>query len=195
MAMGRPREFDAEQALESALKVFWMKGYEGTSMPDLTAAMGINRPSLYAAFGNKEQLFRKALDRYTEKAQKRFAEALATKTAREAVANVLGSIADTCACTETPKGCLLVQGALSCGDDAAPIREELARRRNGSEEMWRARFAKGIADGDLPQDTNAEALARYIVTVTEGLAVRSAGGATSEDLKPVVAFALKAFPG
>lgn len=195
MAMGRPREFDTDQALESALKVFWQKGYEGTSMPDLTAAMGINRPSLYAAFGNKEQLFRKALDRYTEKSQKRLAEAMAAPTAREAVATVLNGIASTCGCTETPKGCLLVQGALSCGDEAQPIREELARRRLGTEAAWRERFIKAVKDGDLPAESDPAGLARFLATIIEGLAVRSAGGATPEELKPVVDIALRAFPG
>jgi AcrR family transcriptional regulator len=121
------------------MRVFWQHGYEGTSLPDLTKAMGINRPSLYAAFGNKEELFRKALDRYVDQAEKRFQEVLAAPTARETVERLLRGVVEK-GCSDQTRGCLLVQGALTCGEAAAPIRDELAARRNAVEKLLLARF-------------------------------------------------------
>jgi AcrR family transcriptional regulator len=192
--MGRPREFDINEALDCALKVFWQKGYEGTSLPDLTDAMGINRPSLYAAFGNKEELFRKALDRYMEKSAESLRQMLDAPTARAGVERLLHKIADSSACMETPRGCLLVQGALSCGDAAQPIRQELIARRAGTEGALRRRFERAIAEGELPATVSAADLARYVATVMHGMAVQSAGGASREDLLSVADTALKAFP-
>src|SRR5262245_28573236 len=114
--MGRPREFDAEEALERALYVFWRKGYEGASLSDLTEAMGINRPSLYAAFGNKEELFRKALDRYADGPAAFNRQALESKTARGVVECLLRGTAESVTDPCHPAGCLAVQGALSCGE-------------------------------------------------------------------------------
>src|SRR3981189_352428 len=121
MAMGRPREFDVDKALELALQVFWRKGYEGASMADLTETMGITRPSLYSAFGNKEELFRKALDRYVDGPGGYFQVALAKPTMRAVVEHLLYESADAVTDPNHPPGCLAVQGALSCGDAAESI--------------------------------------------------------------------------
>src|SRR5437588_4542148 len=129
MPAGRPRTFDAEKALDRALKVFWRKGYEGTSLPDLTRAMRINRPSLYAAFGNKEALFRKALDRYVEGPAAYVRKALDEPTARAAAGRLLGGTIDLLTDPRHPRGCLMVQGALACGEAAESVRRELAARR------------------------------------------------------------------
>src|SRR5688572_33014639 len=112
--MGRPREFDMSVALDQALDVFWRNGYESTSIADLTAAMGVNPPSLYACFGNKEGLFRAALDRYERTRGASMAEALARPTAREAVEHLLRSSAKYQTDPDSPPGCLLVQAALTC---------------------------------------------------------------------------------
>src|SRR3982751_4547831 len=112
-ARGRPRSFDADRALDQALKVFWSKGYEGTSLPDLTTAMGINRPSLYAAFGNKESLFRKAVERYAEGPAGYVGEALELPTARAVVESLLEGAVRLLSDRKHPSGCLMVQGALS----------------------------------------------------------------------------------
>lgn len=194
MSAGRPREFDTDEALDRALHVFWQKGYEGASLPDLTEAMGINRPSLYAAFGNKEELFRKVVDRYTEQAKERMEEMLAEPDIRKALGQILYGVADGTACPKSPKGCLLVQGALSCGDNAVPLRQELATRRAASEALIRRRCERAIAEGDLPPSVSASDLARYITTIIQGMAVQSAGGATAEDLRAVAAWALEALP-
>ena len=194
MAMGRPREFDAEKALESALHVFWRKGYEGTSLSDLTEAMGINRPSLYAAFGNKEELFRKALDRYTEGPAAFNREALKEPTARKVVERLLAAAAVAMTDPCHPAGCLAVQGALSCGEAAQSIREELTKRRATFEAELRLRFERAKAAGDLSAATGPADLARYISTVIQGMAVQAAGGATRDDLKRVVDMVLRAWP-
>src|SRR3954465_5697301 len=118
MPRGRPRDFDVDEALDRALEVFWRRGYEGGSRPDLTQAMGINRRSLYAAFGNKEALFRKALDRYVEGPASYMRAALEEPTARAPVERLLRETADRLADPRHPGGCLIVQGALACGDAA-----------------------------------------------------------------------------
>ena len=143
MATGRPRTFCVDQALDIALKVFWKKGYEGTSIDDLTKAMGINRPSLYCAFGNKEELFRKALDRYAEGSGALVREAIGEPTARAAAEHLLCGAADGLTDPRHPPGCLAVQGALSCGEAAEPIRKELCARRAAAEESLRERLRAG----------------------------------------------------
>src|SRR5262245_17109150 len=125
VAMGRPREFDMEKALDKALDVFWRNGYEGASIADLTAAMGINPPSLYAAFGNKEGLFRKALDRYVEQRTKFWNQALAEPTARGMVEYLLRKGADFLTEECNPHGCMIVRSALSCSEAEDGIKREL----------------------------------------------------------------------
>src|SRR5271155_297285 len=128
-AVGRPLGFDPAKALDKALRVFWKHGYEGASLTDLTEAMGINRPSMYAKFGNKEELFRKALDRYTKLAGSSREEALEEPTARGAVEKILLGSADALSEPGHPRGCLMVQGALTCGDASDAVRRELSARR------------------------------------------------------------------
>jgi AcrR family transcriptional regulator len=191
---GRPREFDAEKALDRALKVFWRKGYEGASLPELTRAMGINRPSLYAAFGNKEALFRKVLDRYAEGPAAYFREALNEPTARSVAERMLVGAVDLLTGPRSPRGCLLVHGALACGEAAESIRRELASRRAAGEAAIRQRFERALAEGDLPPDVCPADLARYVVTVRQGMAVQAAGGAGREELRRVAEMALRAWP-
>jgi AcrR family transcriptional regulator len=191
---GRPREFDPEEALDKALHVFWEQGYEGTSLSDLTDAMGISRPSLYAAFGNKEELFRRALDRYAERGPGSIQrEALAEPTARRVVERLLRGVAESLTDPSNPPGCLAVQGALSCGNAAESIKRELCSRRSASEAALAARFERAKHDGDLGPAANPSALARFVVTVTQGMSVQAAGGATHADLLAVVDMALLAW--
>jgi AcrR family transcriptional regulator len=191
MAMGRPREFDIDEALDSALHVFWSKGYEGTSIAELTEAMGITRPSLYAAFGNKEELFRKALDRYVDGPGGYVRLALAEKTARDVVDKLLHGTADAVTDPSCPSGCLAVQGALTCGDTSQSVKEELMARRAKGEENLRVRFRQAQADGDLPVDADPEDLARYISIVLQGMAVQAASGASRDDLRKIADMVLK----
>jgi AcrR family transcriptional regulator len=194
MPVGRPRAFDVDKALDRALKVFWRKGYEGASLPDLTRAMGINRPSLYSAFGNKESLFRKAIDRYVEGPACHVGEALKQRTALAVVEHLFRGGIDLITDSRYPRGCFMVQGALACGDDADRIRREMARRRAAFEAALAERFGRAITDGDLPPDSDAADLARFVATVSHGMAVQAAGGATRAELLRVAEIAVRAWP-
>ncbi|MES2029490.1 MAG: TetR/AcrR family transcriptional regulator [Pseudomonadota bacterium] len=193
MALGRPREFDTDTALDLALHVFWRKGYEGASMTDLTEAMGITKPSLYAAFGNKEDLFRKALDRYVDGPGGYFRTGLEKPTAREAVEHILYESVEAVTDPKNP-GCLAVQGALCCGDAAETIKQELTARRSKSEDDLRIRFTRAIAEGDLPGDADAGDLARYVSAILQGMAVQAAGGAPREQLRKLADMAMRSWP-
>jgi len=195
VARGRPREFDADEALDRALEVFWRKGYEGASLPDLTRAMGINRPSLYAAFGNKESLFRKALARYLDGPAAYAREALEEPTARAVAERLLNESARKLTDAHGPRGCLVVQAALACGETSESVRRELVAHRAALQAELRRRFERGVAEGDLSSDVDCADLARYVVTVVHGMAVQAAGGATRAELRHVAAIALRAWPG
>jgi AcrR family transcriptional regulator len=191
---GRPRTFDVDEALDIALKVFWRKGYEGTSIDDLTKAMGINRPSLYCAFGNKEELFRKALDRYAEGPGALYREALDEPTARGVAERLLGGVAEALGDPRNPRGCLSVRAALSCGEEADPIRCELNARRAATDAALRDRLERAKQEGDLPADACPADLARYLATVAQGMSVQAAGGASPDDLRQIAGVALRAWP-
>jgi AcrR family transcriptional regulator len=194
MAMGRPREFDVEKALELALQVFWRKGYEGASMADLTETMGITKPSLYAAFGNKEELFRKALDRYVDGPGGYVQVALAKPTARAVVEHLLYESANAVTDPNHPPGCLAVQGALSCGDAAESIKQELMARRANGEQDLRRRFERAIAEGDLPSGSDAADLAAYVSAILQGIAVQAAGGTSRVQLHKIAEMTLRTWP-
>lgn len=194
MARGRPRQFDPDKALDAAMLLFWRHGYEGTSMSALTDAMGINTPSLYAAFGSKERLFRKALDRYIEKPASYLPKALEAPTARAAVERMFAGAIHMVMRPRQPDGCLLVHGALASGPGSAAIQKELSRRRAGAEAIVRRRFERAIGEGDLPQDADAAKLAKYVVTVIWGMSVQAAGGATRVELENVARMAMRAWP-
>jgi AcrR family transcriptional regulator len=191
---GRPREFDTDEALDAALKVFWRKGYEGASLSDLTEAMGINRPSLYAAFGDKEKLFRTVIARYVDGPAACVLTALDEPTARAVAEAILRKTVDLVTDRRNPRGCLLVQAALACGEGAETIRQELAARRAAGETAIRDRFQRAQREGDLPAEVNPADLASYVVTVMRGMSVQAAGGATPTQLRRVAKMALRAWP-
>jgi AcrR family transcriptional regulator len=191
---GRPRAFDTDTALESAMQVFWRKGYEGTSLSDLTAAMGVNPPSLYAAFGSKEELFRKAMDRYEQGPGGYTPKALEAPAARAVAEQLLAGAVALHGTTRNPKGCLGVQGALACGEGGRAIQQDQSSRRVLVEKLVRQRFERAKAEGDLPGDSSPADLARYIRAVICGLAVQSADGATRKDLQKTADMAMRAWP-
>jgi AcrR family transcriptional regulator len=194
MPSGRTRQFDSDEALNRALEVFWARGYEGATLPSLTRAMGINRPSLYAAFGNKEQLFRKALDRYQAGPQSFVGEALKKPTARAVAEALFSGFVRMQRDESSVRGCMIVSGALACGEEVEPVRRELVRLRQATVTALRERFERAVRQGDLPEGTECAALARYIATVLNGLAVQAASGATEDDLRQVAAVAMRAWP-
>ena len=191
---GRPRAFDPDAALERAMHVFWAKGYEGASLSDLTRAMRINRPSLYAAFGNKEQLFRKVLDRYMDGPLAYFGKALAAPTARDVIEQIFLGAAKMAGDPRNPAGCLVVQGALACGNAARSVRKEIAARRAAAKAALHRRFQRAKREGDLPQSGDPADLARYVMTVLHGMAVQGADGANQDQLRRVAQVALRAWP-
>lgn len=192
--MGRPRSFDSDQALDRAMRLFWEKGYEGASLAELTRAMGINPPSLYAAFGSKEGLFRAVLDRYAKCRESFFAGVRSAPTARQAVELLFSGIIEKAADPDQPKGCLLVQGGLACRGESGLVAEELAQRRAGIELLLRERFQRALAEGDLRPGTDPTALAAYFSTVIQGMNVQAASGAGRDELAKVAALALGAIP-
>src|ERR1700687_980830 len=191
---GRPRAFDPDVALERAMHVFWAKGYEGAALSDLTRAMRINRPSLYAAFGNKEELFRKVLDRYVDGPLAYFGKALAAPKARDVIEQIFFGAARMAGDRRLPSGCLSVQGALAVGNAARSVRKEAAGRRATSEVALRRRLQRAKREGDLPKNADPAELARYVMTVLQGMAVQGADGASPDQLRRVAQVALRAWP-
>jgi AcrR family transcriptional regulator len=192
---GRPREFDVDEALTAALRVFWRRGYEGASMAELTAEMGIAKPSLYAAFGNKEELFKKALDLYEREKMAYMAEALKEPTSRAMAAKLLMGALEMQTSSCDPKGCLGVISAVSCGPEAATIRECVIERQESVRRIVIARLEDFKKEGDLPSDIDTEALARYMTAVLQGLSVQAGAGASKTELKSLVDMAMRTWPG
>jgi len=195
MTAGRPRQFDYDEALDKAMHVFWQKGFEGTSMPDLTDAMGMNRPSIYSSFGNKEELYRKALERYSERSFAIFKDKLSAPKLRDAIEGLLCGAAQQFSCGEKmPKGCMAVQGGLVGSDDADGACEQNTAQREAMMKLLQDRCKQGVSDGELPPGTDTKAMARYISTIINGMAVQSAGGVPGKELKAVAQMALSIFP-
>jgi AcrR family transcriptional regulator len=192
---GRPRGFDADAALDRAVEVFWRQGYEGASLSDLTEAMGINRTSMNAAYGNKEELFRRAVARYAEADMAYARDALTRPTAYAVIEAFLRANADALTRADRPPGCLSVQGGLAEGGDNGHIAGFLAESRLAGERALADRLARAVKEGDLPADTDPRALARYVMVVSEGNAVHATAGAGRAALHATVDIALRAVPG
>jgi AcrR family transcriptional regulator len=190
---GRPRAFDADEALDRVLRVFWARGYEGTSLSDLTEALGLSRPSLYAAFGNKEELFRKACARYAAATAALGPGGCDGLTPRQAAERFLLASAEGVA-QEAHPGCLLVTSALATGDEADTVRRELCKARRRGEEAWRDWLADAKARGALDPAADPDDLARHLTTVAYGLSVQARSGATRDELLRAARFALRAWP-
>ena len=195
MRTGRPRSFCKEEALDRAMTVFWRSGYEGASLTNLTEAMGINSPSLYACFGSKEGLFKAVLQRYDERRNTFMTQVTAAPTAAAVAETFLYGVADFVAATggRNPPGCLMLQGGISCGDDTIP--DMLAKHRAEKEAMLRARFEQAKKQGDLPKTSDPAALARYLCVMANGICVQAAAGASTRELREVAAIALANWPG
>jgi AcrR family transcriptional regulator len=192
--MGRARTFDADEALDRAMTVFWSKGYEGASLSDLTEAMGISRPSLYAAYGNKEELFRKALERYGEGPSAYERDALTQPTARAVAEALLRGAADVQTDPATPAGCLAVLGTTYCAEESSPIGKTVIAFRVAGHAAIRERLERARAEGDLPANADPAALTHYIGTVVCGMAVLAASGATRTELERVIELTMRAWP-
>ncbi|WP_413760551.1 TetR/AcrR family transcriptional regulator [Streptomyces sp. MMBL 11-3] len=192
--IGRPRGFDPDEALERAMLVFWKHGYEGASTTCLTHAMGISTTSMYAAFGNKEKLFRKVLERYDEGPSAYLAEALEEPTALGVATAILAGTVRTTTRPAGPHGCLGVQGALTVSDSGQEIRDLLVAWRNGGYSVVRERFRRAVDEGDLPADADPGLLARYVTTLAHGIAVQAASGVDRDELQELADAALHNWP-
>lgn len=192
MGMGRPREFDADVALDQAMEVFWRHGYEGATIAQLTEAMGINPPSLYACFGNKEGLLKAALDRYAKLRGAWMDEVVSAPTARDVAERMLMGIADKQTDPANPPGCLLVQGGIACGTGSENVPFELAARRAQNEDQLRDRFIRAREEGDLKPTSDPAALARYVSAVSVGMGVMASSGSDREALRQVASVAVQA---
>lgn len=179
------------------MRLFWEKGYEATSISDLTAAMGIGAPSLYAAFGSKAGLYRAALDHYRRTYDDiGWGGFRAAATAREAVAALLMDSAAslTGSRSDTPRGCMVTLSTVD-DEDHADLGEVVRTARRDGFEQLKARLQQGVTDGELPADTDVHALARFVQTVQSGMSILARDGATQAELEAVAQAALRSFPG
>lgn len=192
---GRPRAFDREQALALAMQLFWQHGFEGTSTAQLCAAMGIAMPSLYAAFGSKEALYREALALYAQQFGSPLTDALAAGgPARDAVERMLLVAARQFSQASHPRGCMVAGGELQCSPQAAELATAVAAQRGGAERVIRRRLDAARAAGELPAGTDTAALAGYFAMVVQGMAVQARDGAKAASLKRLAALAMAAWP-
>ncbi|APZ97198.1 TetR family transcriptional regulator [Sphingopyxis sp. QXT-31] len=191
---GRPREFCVDQALAEALHVFWAKGYDGASMTDLTEAMGITKPSLYAAFGNKEALFHKALDLYEREKLEYGRAALEQPTARKVAEYYLRGAIEIHGGTSDPKGCMGLISSLACSPEAESIKADVVRRRASSQRLLVERFERAKAEGDIPAHVDAEGLTSVLYALLQGITVQAGAGATHAELERLVDTSMTLWP-
>lgn len=194
VARGRPREFCVDHALAQALRVFWTKGYEGASLTDLTDAMGITRPSLYAAFGNKESLFRKALDLYEREKMAYIGQGLAEPTARKVAETMLRGALENVAGEGEPHGCMRVIASVACGPAAQSLHDEIVQRTDIFKQMMVDRFDRAKAEGDLPAHIDTLGLTGVLVAWLQGISIQSNQGISRNDLERLIDTALALWP-
>jgi len=191
--LGRPREFDEEEAVEAAMRVFWEKGYEGASLRDLTKAMGIDRKSMYVVLGDKETLFLKALDRYSATHLGFLPKALGKPTLREFVNEMFDAAIRFFTDKDHPDACFSIQN-FAVSDEAQPIKDAMMDWREWGLDQFRKRIERARKEGDLPPEVKPESFARYLAVIMSGLAVQAASGATLGELKRVIEIARKTMP-
>ncbi|MGG1948235.1 TetR/AcrR family transcriptional regulator [Trinickia sp. NRRL B-1857] len=192
---GRPRAFDKGAALARAMEVFWDKGYEGASMTDLTSAMGIASPSLYAAFGSKEALFQEALDYYRNTEGREIWGGLSESgTAFEAIQSYLMQTARAFTRRGKPPGCLVVLSALHPAEHSNTVRQRLIEMRLQNAERIKQRLMQGVTTGEISSKADLSAIAKYYVTVQQGMSIQARDGATRRELETIAHAALAAWP-
>jgi len=191
---GRPRGFNYDEALDRAMHVFWRKGFDGASLNDLTAAMGIQPASLYKAFGNKLTLFEKALTRYLAGPVAFVHDALDEPTAFAVADRILRRTAELLTEGRSRRGCMTIQAALAGGVEGEPVRRKLIALRVKEQDALRRRFERAKSEGDLPNDADAADLARFVTAIYQGMTVQAINGASREDLLRLADTALRLWP-
>ena len=192
--MGRPREFDPDQALARAVELFWEKGYEGASLGELTEVMGITRPSLYGTYGNKEELFRKALNFYDEHFMGFIGKSLQEPTARQVVEHLLFGYVDSQTLPDHPWGCLGVHGAQPGSESDGSMHHELAARRNSVRTALRDRLRTAQKDGDLSASASPDDMAMLVMLIAQGSAMQARAGSSRSELRRAVALTVATLP-
>lgn len=187
---GRPRAFDRAEALEHAGLTFWRLGYEGASIADLTKAMGITPQSLYAAFSSKADLYREALGWYQSKIGRFSTAALEEPDVSIALERLLMEAAIEFSAPGRPHGCMISTAVLNCAEENQPIAEMVEDQRNATLDALQGRITRGIAGKQLPSDTNARALARFVGAIIQGMSVQARDGASVTELQAIASIAL-----
>ena len=192
---GRPREFDPATALDRAIEIFYAKGYEATTLDDLTAAMGIKRPSLYASFGNKEALFLQSLERYGERSALAAQTALTSQNnAQKAVEAFLYLVAEWHTQHSQMMGCLIANSSSDCREEQSNICDRIQHLHQKNEEILFQRLQQGVDSGELPQDADTRGLAQFFYGVTQGMAILARGQRNPEAIRNMAKFAMRAWP-
>lgn len=179
---GRPRQFDIDVAIDAALTLFTEKGYEGASFAELAKAIGISPPSFYAAFGSKEGLFRRVLERYVTGARAAIQQSMAEPTARDAVRHLLLGFVVAVTAHPTARGCLLVQGALVSSDNSMHLRDYLRQEREATTAALERRFQLAARSKDKTLPGEPASMARLTSMVLNGIAAQAASGVSQSDL-------------
>lgn len=192
--MGRPRRFREEDALDAAMRVFWQKGYEGTSLDDLTKAMKINRSSLYSTFGDKETLFRTVIDRYKAGSMSFVSEALNLKTTRAVVEALLRMSVKFLSDPSHPPGCLSIQGGVACGSGNEEAKQAMIDWRKAGLALLQKRLQRARTEGDLRRGVDPKDLARLVMIMMNGLGIQAVNGATAEEMNRAMDLALRSLP-
>jgi len=192
--MGRPRAFDEDAAVDAAMRVFWQKGYEGTSLDDLTEAMGINRSSLYSTFSDKETLFRRVVQRYQSGPLCFLPKALAEPNARAVIEALLRSTVRFLADSSHPPGCLSMQGGMACGSGNQDVQTAMIEWRTAGLRQLQKRMQRAKAEGDLPKNVDPKDLARVVMILMNGLSVQAVNGATSAEMNRAIELAMRSLP-
>lgn len=191
---GRPLSFDRERAIEQAMLLFWEHGYEATSLNDLTTALGVTPSSIYTAFGDKKGLFMAAVQRYASGPDNAEAIIERASTAQEAALGLLRAAASGFTGEFTPRGCLLASAAISCSAMAEDVKAALADMRKAIEVRLRDKIEASLHEGNLPEETNAAALAAHTIAVIQGMSTLARDGATRASLLSVAEVAMRCWP-
>src|ERR1700746_1274147 len=191
LRMGLPRDFEKDRALEAAMRVFWENSYEGATIADLTEAMGINRSSMYAAFGDKESIFHRVMERYRAGRMTYIRQALAQPSLREVVAGLIRGTAEFLSIPDNPRGCLLIQGALACGTDAEHVKLSMIDWRKSGEAALKKRLQQAQAEGEFPAEIQPADFDRYLSSVMAGIGVQTSNRQTRAELRRVAEIALR----